>query len=127
MVQQKRFRYSDVYTDSEEDQFDILAKPSGSRNEIKAGQFVLIELVSVKNKRQKYVGISQTCIDQDYNIKVMYMTTVSGQTNNEQLFKIENSKSYIVTFKEICGVLKYPEIKETGNQIFYEFEETIDL
>lgn len=101
MAQRKRVRYSEVYKDSEtEDQY-LLHKPV-PKNEVQAGQFILIELVTVKKGiRQKYVGITQTCVDEEDNVEVIYMNSVWG-TNGEQLFKIEHSKSYIVPFAEVC-------------------------
>lgn len=125
--QVKKIKYEDVYSDSDAE----CVQNCIDKSELKGGQFLLIQLVaeSKQQRKHKYVGISQGSVESGNNIEVVYMKEVSGtmSVGKRQLFKIENSKSFLVSVNEIIGILPEPQLKEVGNRIFYEFQNKIEL
>nr|CAD7589695.1 unnamed protein product [Timema genevievae] len=92
--------------------------------DITAGSFLLVEFTTSKSKKTdisikyRYAGIAQTSIEDDGEVKVMFLRNV-GDSGNQ--FKTNEKDISFVTFDQILGILPTPEIKNVRNSIFYKF------
>ncbi|XP_046662375.1 uncharacterized protein LOC124358190 [Homalodisca vitripennis] len=127
LTENKKVQYLDVYSSEDEDSY-LRPKPL-KKDEIEAGQYILVELVSEgKQKRaHKYLAITQGCVEEDNNVEVLFMRLVQKTKTKDQLFEIDSSKTYIVSVSEIQGVFEGPEVKELRNSIYYKFAKSIEL
>lgn len=92
------------------------------RGSIKPGTFILVELngiVSKKSKNYKYLAISQSTLDDEDDLKVMFM---KSQTKNNNTFRIDENDVAYVNLTQILKVLPEPAIKTSGDRIYYEFD-----
>lgn len=120
----KRLHYSDVYSDCEEELSEV------NKLEVNTGLFVLVEVATESNKEKKfvkkykYVGICQSAVDEEDDVKIMFLQSC-GSDNT--LFKpIENDVSFM-KFNTIIAKLPMPNIKMKGDRVFYKFSKIIDV
>ncbi|XP_042907124.1 uncharacterized protein [Parasteatoda tepidariorum] len=93
---------------------------------ITAGTYLLIQILGGKKNKSKYkyVGIAQGDVEDDGDIKVMFLKTIDDSGKNFQVK--ENGASYI-QFDSVLGILKNPNLKMKGNRIFYQFDDPVDV
>ena len=93
---------------------------------ITTGAYLLIQIVGGKNNssKYKYIGIVQSDVEEDGDIKVMFLRSIDDSGRNFQVK--ENDVSYI-KFDEVLGILKNASLKMKGNRIFYQFDTPIDV
>lgn len=146
----KRLRVSDVYSDSDTDsdnEFINDETPStsfqGSKlspeacpeiatvqaavlpKDICAGLYVLVQLLCKTGKRitqYRYVGLCQSDMDEDGEIRVQFMTTIDGKRFTEIVNDIAD-----VPFDDIIAKLEVPEKKTNNGNTFIEFSAEIDV
>lgn len=125
LTKNEKVQYLDVHGSEDEDSF-LRPKPL-NKEEIQAGQCILVELISESKQKiaHKYLAITQGSVEEGNNVEVLFMSVV--QKNTDQLFEIDSSKAYMVSFSEIHGVLEGPEIKEVIYRIYYKFAKPTKL
>lgn len=146
----KRLRVSDVYSDLDTDsdnEFINDETPSTSLQASKlspeacpenatvqatvlpknicAGVYVLVQLhckTGKKNTQYRYVGLRQSGMDEDEEVRVQFMTTVDGKRFTEIVNDIAD-----VQFDDIIAKLEAPKKKTYGNNMFIEFSAIINV
>ncbi|KAF9411133.1 hypothetical protein HW555_009995 [Spodoptera exigua] len=140
-----RLRVSDVYSDSDNDcindesrsTFDQTSKLPAEAcpktgtghssilpNAICAGLYVLVQLLCKAGKKMtqyRYVGLCQSDVDEDGEIRIQFLTTINGKRFTEIVNDIADVK-----FEDIIAKLEAPEKKTDGNNIIIEFSQNID-
>lgn len=87
--------------------------------------YVLVQLLcktGKKNTQYCYVGLCQSDMDEDGEVRVQFMTTVDGK----RFTKIVNDIAD-VQFDDIIAKLEAPKKKTDANNMFIEFSAIIDV
>ena len=84
---------------------------------ITTGAYLLIQIIGDKNNssKYKYIGIAQGDVEEDGDIKVMFLRWIDDSGINFQVK--ENDVSYI-KFDEVLGILKNPSLKWKVTEYF---------
>lgn len=96
-----------------------------SSKDICAGTYVLLQLLCKSGKKvtqYRYVGVCQSDIYEDGEVRVQFLKTIDGKRFIEVVNDIED-----VQFEDIIGKLGAPEKKIDGNNILIEFSANIDI
>lgn len=104
----------------------LQSKPLNSED-VKEGTFILVQLTSENSKVLKayqYVAICQG-IEDDNEIRVMFLKTVSG--NQAKMFKLNEEDIAYVSFDQIKAILPEPTQVMKGNRIYYKFEKAVNI
>lgn len=93
---------------------------------VKKGTFVLVEFVSGSRKRTKYryVGLCKSELDEDGDVRIMYLKNC-GEKNT--LFKLNESDISDVNFDQIVAILPDPMLRMNGKRAYYKFKGSIDV
>lgn len=93
---------------------------------VKQGTFVLVEFVSGSKQKikYKYVGLCKSELDEDGDVRIMYLKNC-GERNT--LFKLNESDVSDVTFDQIVAILPDPMLRLKGKRAFYKFKGSIDV
>lgn len=142
-----KLKFSDVYTDSEQEEsscqivkalsdniidvpsFNIVEDPGPSTSsglKVKHGTFLLVQIETKAKVKKiyKYVAVAQGEIE-DAEVKVMFLKSASGQDSN--LFVMDDEDVAYISYIQILEILPEPDIKVMGNRIFYSFKCKLDL
>ncbi|KAJ8720597.1 hypothetical protein PYW08_006062 [Mythimna loreyi] len=141
-----RLRVSDVYSDSDNDSINDESRSTFHQtsklpaeacpktgtghssilpNAICAGLYVLVQLLCKSGKKMtqyRYVGLCQSDVDEDGEIRIQFLTTINGKRFTEIVNDIADVK-----FEDIIAKLEAPEKKTDGNNIIIEFSQNIDV
>ncbi|GFS45255.1 hypothetical protein TNIN_215051 [Trichonephila inaurata madagascariensis] len=93
--------------------------------DICADLYVLVQLFFKFGKiitQYRHVGVFQSDMDEDWEIRVQFLTTIDGKG----VTKIVNDKAN-VQFEDIIARLKAPEKTTDGNNMFVEFSVDINV
>lgn len=91
---------------------------------IKEGSFVVVSFANRNRKPIKFVGVVQSEIDDENELKIMFMKNCSS---DRSVFVFdENDVSYVLA-DQVVGVLPFPAIVVKGGEILYKFENNICL
>ncbi|KAL3274961.1 hypothetical protein HHI36_019737 [Cryptolaemus montrouzieri] len=95
--------------------------------DFRTGQYLLVKLETTMGRKQsvfKYLVVSQSCVDDDDEIRVMFLKSLD---KTKKTYRIdENDVSFSKKF-QILDILPEPTMKTTGDRIFYEFNNSIDV
>lgn len=93
---------------------------------VKAGAYMLVKLQAdgARNLTYRYVVVAQTDIEEDGEVTVMSLKTV---TNARKLFKTVDNDIFYVHFDQILKILPEPKLKLIGGRLYYEFPCAIDV
>ncbi|GFQ73567.1 hypothetical protein TNCT_662231 [Trichonephila clavata] len=89
------------------------------------GLYVLVQLLCQSGKKitqYRYVGVCQSDLDEDGEIRVQFLTTIDGKRFTEIVNDISD-----VQFEDTIVKLEAPEKKTDGNNMFIEFSANIDV
>lgn len=121
----KKLRFSDVYTDSEDEtiseQTKILAK------KIRPGVLILIKLVAEGKSRKeyRYAAICQSsAIELEGEVQVKYLKMVG---KDAKVFICNEDDVYDVALENIVSILPDPILKNKGDRTYYNFTNKIDI
>lgn len=121
---EKRLRYSDVYSDSEEEETHLKV----SVQNIKTGILVLVKFHPEGNKRSteyRYAGICQSSVsDDDGEVQVMFLKVVGDKATT---FIPDEKDIFDVRYEDIICVLPSATLKMKGDRSYYEFPRQIDI
>lgn len=106
--------------------------------EIKTGAFVLIQINPLDNSRSlrrntssrpssRYIGICQSDLDDEGEVKVTFLKGVPGKQFEGRLFKLNDNDTAYVKADDILYSLPYPQIQNKGDRLFYLFDRKIDV
>ncbi|XP_063234925.1 uncharacterized protein LOC134537909 [Bacillus rossius redtenbacheri] len=122
-----QIQYEDVYTDTETLCTDTSENDFSS---VTTGMYVLVEVLQVhtnkkkqeySNKKYMYAALCQSRVDEDDEIKVVFLKLVS---KNENVFLIDDTDvSYINTE----NVLPQPCLLVKGNRLYYKFPSFVEV
>lgn len=117
--------YDVIYTSSEEDDDDPLMIPRTSRDNIKLGTYLLINLKSEQKKSgsHQFVAVCQSKIIND-EFEVMFLKNCG---NNKALFCANENDVSFVNLSEVVDVLPDPTIVVKGDRIFHKFETPVSI
>ena len=130
-----KLNISDVYSSSSSielleftDDEDITVRQMEEPNikNITTGAYLLIQIVGGKKNsfKYKYIGTPQSDVEEDGDIKVMFLRSIDGIGRN---FQVKENDVSCIKFDEVLGILKNPSLKMKGNRIFYQFDTPIDV
>ncbi|KAJ2950915.1 hypothetical protein O0L34_g5284 [Tuta absoluta] len=130
-----KLRVSDVYSDSDSDEasptttFQTLPADTTCAvilpKDICAGLYVLVQLPCKSGKiitHYRYVGLCQSDMDEDREVKIQFLTTIDGKRFTE----IKNDIAH-VKFEDIIGKFEEPQTKIEEKNKFIEFPLKIDV
>ena len=95
-----------------------------SSKDICAGSYVLVQLLCKSGKKvsqYRYVGVCQSNIDEDGEVRVQFLKTIDGKLFVEVLNNVAD-----VRYEDIAK-LEAPEKKINGNSTSIEFSMNIDI
>lgn len=98
------------------------SRPVSPEN-VKLGTFLLVKCLG-KNHVFRYVVISQSGVEEDGEIKVMFLK--KKNTEKTTFRPDENDISYI-PFDHVIQILPNATMKQNGSRLHYEFNEEIDV
>lgn len=95
-------------------------------NKIMPGTFLLINVPTKrKNMFYRYVGIAETCVDEEGEIKVTFLKSIR---NNARDFKVDYKDISYVTYEQVLKIIPKPEsTKGANNNPYYHFNNDIDI
>lgn len=120
----ENFDIQNLLVDDNDDAIDMI-EPEVSK--ITQGTHILVQFLGGQRKATKfrYVGVCQSQIDDDGEVKVTFFKVISG--NNGKIFRIDEEDTSYVIFNKILGILPNPKIILKGDRIFYEFPKPVDV
>lgn len=126
-------RTSDVFSDSSsEDEYSTTTTTATnvscitpvSYDALQIGIFVVVNfaLGNKKEKSKNYIGVVQSNVDEEREVKVMFLKMCD---NNKYLYCCdENDVSYIC-YDQIIGILPVPSLLVKGDRVFYKFDQEV--
>lgn len=121
--------YSDVYTDSENDDINLpepIAMSKLEASDIHSGMFVLVDLLTEKKntstRKSSYIAICQSDVDNEDDVQVMFLKAVGN--DKKKIIPDENDVAFVQLHQIICK-LTISNTKIRGNRLVYEFNTAV--
>lgn len=130
-----RLRYEDVYSDDsnngqsdenpsegvEIDNHEVTLSNCKTQD-ANPGDFVLVKLLSEKNKEFHYLAVCQKKINDD-----ILVTFMKKYGEDSSIFKIDEDDERLVSNKDIVQILEQPQIKSVGVRVLYQFSKNVPV
>ena len=76
------------------------------------------------SSKYKYTEIEQSDVEEDGNIKVVFLRSIDDSERN---FQVKENEVSCIKFDEVLDIIKNRSLKMKGNRIFYQCDTPIDV
>ncbi|CAG5015742.1 unnamed protein product [Parnassius apollo] len=87
------------------------------------GDFLLVSVHAGKNKTYTYASLAQSDLEDDGEIKVIFLRAYKGATK----FKLDKKDIAFVEFNDIIKILPKPKQIIKNGKVYYNFQEQLDI
>lgn len=116
--------YDLIYGASDDSDEEIQASCSNKGNILPhRGNVLFVKVYAGKNKKYTYASQALSNIENDGEIQVMFLRVVKSESK----FRLDEKDVAYIDFNDIIKVLPEPKILNDKGQIYYEFEEPLDI
>lgn len=103
---------------------DLIDKENVHPSKIFLGVYVIVKVRSDKDKSFSYLGVTQSDVDEEGEIKIMFFKSVD---DSGKRFKVNETDISYEPYENILEIVPKPKIVKKGKRLFYEFNVPLNI